>query len=162
MNIAEALRAELESEAAVTRTVLARMPDDQLSWRPHPRSMSLGQLGLHVAALPRAFAELMQEDEVQVPTVPLPEPAGTNEVLATLDEGVAIAVRRIAQWGPEGLAREWHMLAGDVTLLRMPRGTVIRNLVLNHSYHHRGQITVYLRLLGVPLPPVYGPTADEG
>lgn len=104
--IAEALRAELESEAAVTRTVLARMPDDQLSWRPHPRSMSLGQLGLHVASLPRAFAELMQEDEVQVPTVPLPEPGGTNEVLATLDEGVAIAAQRIAQWGPAGLARE--------------------------------------------------------
>jgi uncharacterized damage-inducible protein DinB len=158
---AEALRTELEIEAAVTRKVLARVPDDQLSWRPHERSMSLGQLALHVAQLPRAFAEMMQEDEMQAPTVPLPEPRSTGEVLTTLDDGVALATRRITEWGDDGLAREWHLLAGDATLLRMPRGQVVRTLMLNHSYHHRGQITVYLRLLGVPVPSVYGPTADE-
>lgn len=161
VNLAEMLRTELQVESATTRTVLARVPEDRLSWRPHERSMSLGQLALHVARLPRAFATLMQDDEVQVPTVPLPEAASVAEVLTEFDEGVALAAGHIADWGDTGLAREWHLLAGEVTLVRMPRWQVIRTLMLNHSFHHRGQLTVYLRLLEVPVPSVYGPTADE-
>lgn len=158
---AESLIAELTREAATTRKVLERVPQDRLTWKPHPKSMSLGALALHVAQIPVGIAMLLSELVTEVPTVPLHQPASVDEILAALDEGVPLAAAKLAEWGERGLAAEWRMTLDGNTLLEMPRLGMVRALMLNHGYHHRGQLTVYLRLLDVPLPPVYGPTADE-
>jgi uncharacterized damage-inducible protein DinB len=161
MTMSGRLIAELQSEALTTRRVLERVPDDRLSWRPHPKSMSLGQLAMHIAGLPRGITMLITELAVEVPTVPLPEASSRRETLETLEHGIAFAAEQLAAWGDEGLAAEWQLTRDGTVLAALPRLDVVRTLMLNHTYHHRGQLTVYLRQLGVPLPPVYGPTADE-
>jgi uncharacterized damage-inducible protein DinB len=159
---ADRLLAELRSEETTTRRVLERVPDDQLSWKPHPKAMSLGQLALHVAGLPHGISMLLADLSVEVPVVPLPQARSRSEILATLGRSVAVAAEKLAEWADEGLAAEWTLRSGDAVLAVQPRAEVVRTLMLNHWYHYRGQLTVYLRLLGLPLPPVYGPTADEG
>jgi uncharacterized damage-inducible protein DinB len=153
--------AELTRESETTRRVLERVPEDRLSWKPHAKSMSLGQLALHVAQLPLGISMLVERLTVDLPTVPLVEPASRREILDALDRSVAHATERLTAWGDEGLRAQWTLTRDGVALTAMPRGEVLRTLMLNHTYHHRGQLTVYLRLLDVPLPPVYGPTADE-
>ena len=93
--------------------------------------------------------------------VPLSEPKSVEEILATLDESVTAATEKLSAWGDDGLMARWKMTRGPTTLLEMPRLGMVRSILLNQLYHHRGQLTVYLRLLDVPLPPIYGPTADE-
>lgn len=159
--LAAMLIAELADEAAKTRTVLERVPESQLHWRPHPKSMSLGQLALHLALLPLGIAMLADPLVSQVPDVPLNDPASRGEVLAALEQGVAVATEKLEGWGDEGLAAQWTLVSGEAALVAMPRGDLLRALMFNHVYHHRGQLTVYLRLLDVPVPPLYGPTADE-
>lgn len=155
------LLAEFEQEAATTRRVLERVPEDELSWRPHPKSMSAGQLALHIARLPGGFAEMLDERVFEMPDVPLPEPDSVEEVLTTLEESVELVTRRLTEWGDEGLAEDWRMTREGETALELPRGAMLRGGLLSHWYHHRAQMTVYLRLLGVPVPAVYGPSADE-
>ena len=161
MSTAERFIGELTSEAATTRRVLERVPAEKFSWRPHPKSMSLGQLALHIAAMPGGVAELMTEPVAQVPRVPLPEPNSVDELTSTLDKSVATVTAKLNSWGDDGLRAEWTMMAGNQTILAMPRRDMVRSVILNHWYHHRGQLTVYLRLLDVAVPSVYGPTADE-
>jgi uncharacterized damage-inducible protein DinB len=161
MAIAEALTAELQQEAVTTRRVLERVPESQLAWRPHPKSMSLGQLAFHIAGLPHRIAELLHDPVTEVPNVPLTEGTPVAEMLATLDRSVPIAVQQLTAWGDEGLLAMWRMTREGRTLMEMPRLAMVRAVMLNHWYHHRGQLTVYLRLLEVPLPSVYGPTADD-
>ncbi len=160
MSLAEQFAAELTREAATTRRVLERVPESQLTWRPHPKSMSLGQLAFHIAVLPRAIAELIATD-TEAPNVTVREDASVAEILATLDATVPFANERLAAWGDEGLFARWRMTSNGKTLLEMPRMAMWRSVMLNHWYHHRGQLTVYLRMLDVPLPSIYGPTADE-
>lgn len=152
---------ELETEARVTRAVLERVPEGRMGWKPHDRSMSLGQLALHIAGVPQGIAMLLTELSVEVGVVPLPEAASRSEILTTLDRSVAVAAEKLAEWGDDGLAADWTLTREGAVLVVQPRAEVVRALMLNHWYHHRGQLTVYLRLLDVPLPPVYGPTADE-
>lgn len=161
MTLTESLIAELHREAAVTRSLLERVPEEQLSWRPHPRSMSLGQLALHIALLPRGIPDLVTDLVTEVPVVPLDEPATRARILSTLADSVDHAAAKLASWGDDGLAMIWTMTVEGRVALEMSRGGMIRSLMLNHTVHHRGQLTVYLRLLDVALPPVYGPTADE-
>lgn len=156
-----ALIAELEQEAATTRRVLERVPEDQLSWAPHPRSMTLGQLAYHIAVLPQAITGLVSELTAPVPNVPLPEAGSVAEVLETLEESIRVARERLSAWSEEDMRQEWRMVNGEETILAVPRGGMLRAVMLNHWYHHRGQLTVYLRLLDVSVPSVYGPTADE-
>ena len=153
--------AELRRESETTRRVLERVPDDRLGWKPHARSMSLGQLALHLAQLPLGITTLVERLTTEVPAVPLVQPASRREILDALEQGVAHAAERLAAWGDAGLEAQWTLTREGAVLVSQPRGDVLRSLMLNHSYHHRGQLTVYLRLLDVPLPPVYGPTADE-
>ena len=160
MSLAEQFAAELTREAAATRRVLERVPEAQLRWRPHPKSMSLGQLAFHTALLPRAIAELIAND-VELPDISVRDDASVAEILATLDASVPFANERLAAWGDEGLSVQWRMTKKGQTLLDMPRMAMWRSVMLNHWYHHRGQLTVYLRMLDVPLPSIYGPTADE-
>jgi uncharacterized damage-inducible protein DinB len=152
---------ELTREAVTTRRVLERVPEDKLSWRPHPKSMSLGQLALHVAQTPGMVAELINESRTTPPAFIQPEATSRAEVLQALDAQIGHAKDRLTSWGDGGLMDDWSLKAGDKTLMTMPRIGMVRAIMLNHWYHHRGQLTVYLRLLDVPLPSVYGPSADE-
>jgi uncharacterized damage-inducible protein DinB len=161
MAIAEQFIAELRGETATTRRVLERVPASRYSWKPHPKSMSLGELAHHIAVLPRGITDLITELETEVPTVPRQEPTSPEELLGALDSSVAYAVEKLSAWSDVDLAAAWRMTGGGRTLLEMPRMAMFRSVMLNHWYHHRGQLTVYLRLLDVPLPSVYGPTADE-
>jgi uncharacterized damage-inducible protein DinB len=161
MTHTESLLAELTRETEATRRLLERIPEDRLAWAPHPKSMSLGQLGLHVAGLTGGVATLIDPPSAEVPTVPLPAASSVAEILAALDASVAVAAARIADWGDDGLRATWTMTQAGSPVLQLPRGEMVRSILLNHWYHHRGQLTVYLRLLGVALPQIYGPTADE-
>ena len=153
--------AELTREGATTRRALERVPEDKLSWTPHPKSLSLGQLALHVASLPGAIAELLSEPVREVANVPRPEAKSRDELLSKLDESVARATATLAAWSEEDLMEEWRLTRGGETILAVPRLDAVRTVMFNHSYHHRGQLQVYLRLLDVPVPSVYGPSADE-
>ena len=153
--------AELSRESETTRRVLERVPDDRLAWKPHAKSMSLGQLALHLAQLPLGITTLVEQLTTEVPAVPLVQPASRREILDALEQGVAHAAERLAALGDAGLEAQWTLTREGAVLVSQPRGDVLRSLMLNHTYHHRGQLMVYLRLLDVPLPPVYGPTADE-
>ncbi len=162
MSIAAILR-ELDQENATTRRVLERVPGDKLSWKPHPKSMSLGELALHVAASPGYIASnWCTQDVVRFSGgSDSPKPASTEEILAAHDASAAKAKEVLTQLGDEGLQKPWKAEAGGVTVFEMPKAALVRSIVLNHTYHHRGQLSVYLRLLDVPVPSIYGPSADE-
>lgn len=161
MALTEALIAELKQEAAGTRRLLERVPDDKLGWRPHPKSMSLGQLTYHIAMLPRAIANLLTESVGEIRNVRLAEDTPAAALLSMLDENVATATAKLSAWGDEGLREMWSMKRGGKIVLEIPRVAGVRAIMLNHWYHHRGQLTVYLRLLDVPVPALYGSSADE-
>jgi uncharacterized damage-inducible protein DinB len=162
MTIADALLAELEQEAHTTQRVLERIPEAHLSWKPHPKSMSLGQLALHVATVPGNVAELAAMDAVpEPPAFVQAEAATTAELVPSLTASVAKARRHMGGLDDAEMRRTWRLMAGGREIMAMPRVAFVRAVMLNHWYHHRGQLLVYLRLLDVPVPSVYGPTADE-
>jgi uncharacterized damage-inducible protein DinB len=153
---------ELEQEAQTTRRVLERVPQDQLGWAPHEKSMTLGELAMHVATLPGAIAELSTRSSFDVKTqVPRPSATSTAELVAALDQSVARARVLLGAMDDAALATPWRMVNGDRELMSISRGALLRSVMLNHWYHHRGQLTVYLRQTGAPVPAVYGPSADE-
>jgi uncharacterized damage-inducible protein DinB len=152
---------ELEQEAQTTRRVLERVPDDQLDWRPHPKSLTLGQLAMHVATLPGALAEVSTRTFDVNTEIPRPTAASADELLETLDRSVADARTLLRSMGDAALASPWTLVDGDREVMSVPRGAFLRFTMLNHWYHHRGQLTVYLRQVGAPIPPIYGDTADE-
>ena len=160
---AAAFAAEIEEEAAATRRLLERLPADRLGWRPHPKSQTLGMLAQHLASLPWLVGSLASKREVDASTIQFApkQPESVAQVLRTFEEALADAKATLARWTAADVGAGWRLVSGDRTLLAMPRGGVVRMLACNHLYHHRGQLTVYLRLLDVPLPSVYGPTADE-
>jgi uncharacterized damage-inducible protein DinB len=161
MALAEPLIAELTHEAGATRRALERVPESRLSWKPHAKSMSLGQLAFHVASVPGAIADLVSEPVRELPVVPRPEAKSVDEVLATFEKSVARAIEKLSAWGDESLKQTFKLTRNGQTVLEMPRIVMIRSVMLNHWYHHRGQLTVYLRLLDVPVPAIYGASADE-
>ncbi len=156
-----ALLQEFDNEATTTRRVLERVPSDKLEWRPHPKSMSLGVLALHIAASPGVICGWAAEEVTQFTGDPSPTPASIEEILAAHDQSVTASKDILRTIGDAGLNRIWTAKAGDKTLMAMPKGTLLRAIVMNHWIHHRGQLTVYLRLLDVPVPSIYGPSADE-
>jgi uncharacterized damage-inducible protein DinB len=162
MAVVEALLQELESEAKTTRRVLERVPEQHLSWKPHAKSMSLGQLALHLAQS-SGYAQWALKDEFQfAPDMGAQAEAQTRtEILQTHDECVKNARQALTAVGDVGLTKMWKGVAGGSTLMEMPKDRLVRVVVLNHAYHHRGQLSVYLRLLDVPVPSIYGPSADE-
>lgn len=152
---------ELENEATTTRRVLERVPSDKLTWKPHAKSMSLGELALHVAMSPGVICGWASQDVTQFKGDPLPKPTSTEEILAAHDQSIQTSKDLLGQIGDAGLDKMWSAKAGDNTLMTMPKGSLVRAIVMNHWIHHRGQLSVYLRLLDVPLPSIYGPSADE-
>jgi len=162
MRIIDTLLAELEQEAETTRRVLERIPQEHLSWKPHPKSFSLGQLALHVATVPGNVAELAAIDTVtRPPTFIQPEASTAAELVPSLAESVVKARRALGSFDDAQMNVMWRLQIGGRDIIAMPRVAVVRSIMLNHWYHHRGQLLVYLRLLNQPVPSVYGPTADE-
>ena len=162
MSIANALLAELEQESQTTRRVLERVPQAHLAWKPHTKSMSLGQLALHVATVPGNVAELAAQDTVPAPPVFVqPEAATAAELVPALTASVAKAKHHLGGLDDAAMGRTWRLMSDGREVMAMPRAAFARAIMLNHWYHHRGQLLVYLRLLDLPVPSVYGPTADE-
>lgn len=160
MSIAELIQ-EFEMEAATTRRVLERVPSDKLEWTPHVRSMSLGKLAMHLAAAPAYISGWPIGDHFEFAPNPTPPPASTAEIVAAHDKGVQQVKDNLQAIGDAGLSKSWTATAGGKTLMTMPKAALLRALLMNHTYHHRGQLSVYLRLLDVPVPSIYGPSADE-
>jgi len=155
---------EFENEAGTTRRVLERVPTDKLTWKPHPKSMSLGTLALHVASSPAFIAEWAIQDKIEMSGEMdgAPEAKTTSEILAAHDEGVKKTKAALTTIGDAGMMKDWKLTTKDgATIFGMPKVALVRTIVLNHTYHHRGQLSVYLRLLDVPVPSIYGPSADE-
>jgi uncharacterized damage-inducible protein DinB len=162
MAMIDALLAELEQEAHTTRRVLDRVPQAHLAWKPHPKSMSLGQLALHIATVPGTVAQLASESTIAEPPAFVQPPAtDVAELGPALTASVSQARRLLGGMDDAALGATWRLLAGAKELMAMPRVALLRAIMLNHWYHHRGQLLVYLRLLDVPVPSVYGPSADE-
>ena len=162
MRIIDGMLAELEQEAQTTRRVLERIPQAHLSWKPHPKSMSLGQLALHVATVPGNVAELAALDTIpEPPSFVQPEAATASELVSALNDSVAKAKRALGGFDDARMGGMWRLQSGGRDLMTMPRAAFVRAIMLNHWYHHRGQLLVYLRLLNQSVPSVYGPTADE-
>ena len=163
MSIAQALIAEYQLEMANTRKALERIPDAAWSWKPHPKSMSMGELASHIACIP-AWGEItMSMDVFDLPAdYKSPQFANVAELLKAFDDGVRACEAAIASASDTAMFAEWRMVMGGREIMRMPRVVVMRSMIFNHLYHHRGQLTVYLRLKDVPVPSIYGPSADEG
>ena len=161
MSTIEVLLQELEQEAQTTRRVLERVPGDRLAWKPHDKSMSLGQLALHVATIPGAIAELSKMSPFPLPKFDQPSATSAAELPAALDQSIAKARTILRQMNEADLAKTWRVVDGDREVMAIPVGALLRSIMLNHWYHHRGQLSVYLRQVGVPVPSIYGPSADE-
>jgi len=161
MSEIEMLVQELEQEAQTTRRVLERVPGDRLAWKPHDRSMSLGQLALHIASMPGAIAEITQISPFPVPEFEQPSAKSATELIPTLEQSVVKARSILQKLDDADLAKIWRVMEGDRQVMALPVGAALRTLMLNHWYHHRGQLSVYLRQVGVPVPSIYGPSADE-
>lgn len=161
MPIADTLLQELEQESAATRRVLERVPDAHLAWRPHPKSFSLGELAMHVAQIPGSVAMLSTKSPVAPPEFKQQSAKRSADLVPAMDESISMARSAIGGYSDAQMMDTWRLVAGDREILAMPRAVFLRSIMLNHWYHHRGQLLVYLRQLNVPVPSVYGPTADE-
>jgi uncharacterized damage-inducible protein DinB len=162
MGMIDGMLQELQQEAETTRRVLERVPGSQLAWQPHEKARTLGQLALHVAIVPGGVAELIASPSpAQAPTFTDPSPESASELLPALDQSIAKAKQVLGGMDDATLMAKWRMMQGERELFEVPRVALLRSIMLNHWYHHRGQLTVYLRELDVPVPSIYGPSADE-
>jgi uncharacterized damage-inducible protein DinB len=163
MSILSSLKAELQHEAIATRKVLERVPMDKLSWKPHEKSMALGSLAKHVAELPSLITMGMTKNEWEVSeNKPTPMPTTNAELVELFDKHVKEASDSLEKENEnEFLGQSWSMRNKEQIFFTIPRFAVLRNMGMNHLIHHRAQLAVYLRLLNIPVPGIYGPTADE-
>jgi len=162
MSATAAMISEFEQEAATTRRVLERVPTDKLGWKPHDKSMSLGTLAMHIAGGPGFISSWALADSFTMTGGGEADATSTADILAAHDASVAQTKANIAKVGDAGLGATWAMKTPDgKTVMSMPKAALLRSIALNHIYHHRGQLSVYLRLLNVPVPSIYGPSADE-
>ena len=161
--MSESLLAEFEHEAKTTRKFLEQLPEDKLKWTPHEKSMTAGQLALHIAAAPGNIIKMASADEVMMPDFGRlnPQPESIKQILESLEASIN-AVREILPTITDNrMHAMWRMKRDGKEVLAMPRAAVCRSLLLNHWYHHRGQFGVYLRLIGAFVPSSYGPSGDE-
>lgn len=165
MAIADSLLPEFDHEMGTTRRLLERVPEDQPEWRPHPKSMMIGRLAMHLAELPGMVPIILTQSSFDSAPAggsgpPRAQFESREQLLAVFDRNVAAARAGIASQSDASLRETWTLQRGGTTMLSLPRAGVLRTFLLNHMIHHRGQLSVYLRLNDVPLPSVYGPTAD--
>jgi uncharacterized damage-inducible protein DinB len=159
----ESILNEFREEAATTRRVLERVPPEKLSWKPHPKSMSLGQLANHIARVPGHAAKLVQQDSFDVLQgnfVP-PEPSHLAEIMTAFEASTRETTDCLTKMTEQTAQEPWRLMRGSTEVFTQPRLAIIRTIMLSHWYHHRGQLSVYLRLLDVPVPVIYGRSADE-
>jgi uncharacterized damage-inducible protein DinB len=162
MALIDGMLQELEQEAQTTRRVLERVPDNKLAWRPHPKARTLGELAMHVAIVPGAVAEMIAgPSPAQVPQFKDPVAKSSSEFIPTLEQSIAKAKAALGDMDDAALMATWRMMQGERELFAVPRVGLLRAIMLNHWYHHRGQLSVYLKELDVPIPSIYGPSADE-
>jgi uncharacterized damage-inducible protein DinB len=161
MNIRDSILAELDQEAQTTKRVLDRIPEDRLSWKPHKKAFSLGQLALHIATLPGGVVAIATPDSIEAPNFSRPEAKSRKEVLDAFTNSLETAKEGLNKMDDARLMGTWNLTRGGKVVLSMPRIAFLRSILLNHNYHHRGQLSVYLRILNVPVPSIYGPSADE-
>ncbi len=167
MNLGQILRSELEMEAVTARKCIERLNDGQLGWKPHPKSMSVGQLVSHLAEIPGWTGSTFEKDELDLapPGGPGYQPKiypTVADTLTAFDAAIEKAKAALAAAKDESFGEPWSLLSGGHKIFTMPRAAVMRGFVLSHFIHHRGQLSVYLRLLDIPVPSIYGPSADEG
>ncbi|HEU0179235.1 MAG TPA: DinB family protein [Blastocatellia bacterium] len=167
MSISASLLPEFDQEMANTRKALERVPDDKFDWKPHEKSGTMGWLANHLANLPSWTVYTINRDSLDLApvdgeSIKWEGKGSREELLEYFDQNVAAARDAIAAASDQELLKPWSLLKGGVTLMTLPKIAVLRGFVMNHIIHHRGQFTVYLRLNDVPVPPLYGPSADEG
>lgn len=162
MTIPELLQQEFAEESASTRRILERVPEASFPWRPHAKSMTLGRLASHVADLPnRCVTIATTETFVRNPGTPPFQAGSASDLLAHFDEAAAAAKAALSVLREDQLSAAWTLKFGEQTMAVLPRALALRRVFLNHLIHHRGQLSVYLRLLEVPVPGMYGPSADD-
>lgn len=161
--IATSLLAEFEQELGTTRKFLQRVPEERLTWRPHEKSMTVGQLALHIAQTPEGVLRLSEPNQAAPPdfSAGQPQPATLREVLDALDHSAAYLRQTLPTIDDSRMRDTFRVVQGGRTLMALPRVAFLRSIMLNHWYHHRGQLGVYLRLLGAAVPSSYGPSGDE-
>jgi uncharacterized damage-inducible protein DinB len=167
MNMSESLLPDFDEEMASTRKFLELVPDEKLGWKPHEKCMTMGQLAWHVSDMPAWCSDTLSQDTMTLCSddyqkkVAEREGKGKKEMLAGFDKHLNDARTRLAAADDAALALRWKMIWGDETIIDMPRAQVLRKWVLNHLIHHRAQLGLFLRLNGIAIPGVYGPSADE-
>lgn len=163
MALNKSLKAELEFEAGKTRKMLERITDDKLDWRPHAKSMTLGRLATHIAEIPIWIDRINIAPEFNFASLPPTYASAGNaaELINIFEDTLIIAKTSLDNASDELLNGTWTVKRGEATLYEMPRKVAIRNFAMNHLYHHRGQLSTYLRLVDIPVPGMYGPSADE-
>jgi len=162
MTIAQSFLAEFEVQAPITRKFLERLPEDRLTWKPHTRSMTAGQLAYHLASVPGGIVHFVGNNPAQAPkSFEFPQPASRDEILKTFDESVAAVRSLLPKFDDAAMKETWRMMAGDREVMAQPRGEFVRDVMFSHWYQHRGQFSVYLRLLDIAVPSSWGPSADE-
>jgi uncharacterized damage-inducible protein DinB len=161
--LAETLIGEMEQEMETTRRVLARIPADKTDWKPHEKSMSLGKLALHIATTPGGMAEMLKSDTCDAADIKgmSDDPVDAATLIPTMEESVNKAKEILSGMDDAAMMSNWTFTADGKELMCVPKIALVRSFLLSHWYHHRGQMTVYLRLLNIPVPSVYGPSADE-
>jgi uncharacterized damage-inducible protein DinB len=167
MPISQTILPEFEHEMANTRKTLERAPEDKFEWKPHEKSMTLGGLATHLGNIPSWTAQTFDRDELDIsppgePPYRLEQAKSRAELLEAFDKNVSSARRALEAATDENWQGSWSLLAGGKKIFTLPRTAVMRGFVMNHLIHHRAQLGVYLRLLDVPVPSIYGPSADEG
>lgn len=162
--LATAFLAELDNEAKVTRQCLERVPAEKFDWKPHEKSMTMGRLAVHCAEMFGWTKETLKKDVLDFATMEHKPfaPTSTVELLAYFDDLIAKAKIILSETSDETFMTDWTMRNGDQVYMTMPKVAVMRSFVMNHIVHHRGQLSVYLRLNDIPVPSIYGPSADEG
>ncbi len=166
MTIGQSMLPEFDQEMQNTRKTLERCPDEKWNWKPHDKSGTVGWLAIHVATMVGWLPMTINTEELDYapvggPAFELPKIANRKELLAEFDKNVAESRTALSKVSDAEMMKNWKLLAGGQEIFTMPRAACIRGMVMNHLIHHRAQLTVYYRLLGIPVPGLYGPSADE-
>jgi uncharacterized damage-inducible protein DinB len=166
MTIGQSMLGEFDQEMAGTRKTLERLPEQKWNWKPHDKSGTVGWLAGHIATMPGWITMTLQTEQLDYapvggPAYEPPKMENRQQILAEFDKSVTEARKAIADASDADMMKDWTLLAGGQTIFTMPRAACLRSMIFNHIIHHRAQLTVYYRLLGVPVPGLYGPSADE-
>jgi uncharacterized damage-inducible protein DinB len=161
MSIAKSLLSEFEIQAPITRRFIERLPEEKYGWKPHEKSMTAGQLAYHLAFVPGGVVRLVNADPTPEPNFHFPQPTNRQELLNVFDESVGTVRAELARASDAHMDETWRLTIGGKVVVAQARGLFLRDIMLSHWYQHRGQFAVYLRILNIPVPASWGPSADE-